>query len=75
MGIGNVTTTYSEFTFKEGEFIFHYVGQWQVEISGGVLTSSTSAEGTYNKVVIDRDGQPYATLFMDEQRSVDFGKS
>ncbi|MCJ8057317.1 type I secretion C-terminal target domain-containing protein [Shinella curvata] len=73
LGIGNVSATYNEFVFERGDFTFHYVGEWNVEVNGGVLASSTSASGKYDKVVIERNGEPYATLVLDEAVSVNFG--
>lgn len=73
LGIGNVSATYNEFVFERGDFTFHYVGEWNVEVNGGALASSTSARGKYDKVIIERNGDAYATLVLDEALSVNFG--
>ncbi len=73
LGIGPATATFSEYVFEKGDFTFRYVGEWEVEVNGGVLASTTSAQGTYDKVVIEKNGEAYATLTLDSSLAVDFG--
>jgi len=73
LGIGNATAKYSEYVFQRGDMTFRYVGEWETEINGGILGATTSAHGSYNRVVIEKDGEVQATLILDNARSVDFG--
>lgn len=49
------------------------MGTWQVSVSGGLLGATTSARGSYDQIVIEKNGQPYATLDLDAALAVDFG--
>lgn len=73
LGIGQVTATYNEFRFDAGQFTYRYIGDWTMDVDGGALSATTSAEGTYDKVIIEKNGEFYASLDLDKPLSVDFG--
>lgn len=73
LGVGEVTTTYSTYTFTVGEFTYSYIGSWTLEVIGGVLTATTSATGSYDEILIERNGAFYASLELDDSIPVDFG--
>lgn len=73
LGVGEATAKYSEYVFESGEFTFHYYGTWELAVNGGLVTASTSAQGTYDQIVIERNGAPYAALSLDNPIAVDFG--
>jgi len=73
LGVGQVTTTYNEYRFEAGEFTFRYLGEWELDVDGGLLTATNSARGSYDKIVIERNGQFYASIDLDQALEVDFG--
>ncbi|TWF56842.1 calcium-binding protein [Neorhizobium alkalisoli] len=75
LGIGNVVTNYSDYSFESGGFTYHYIGNWEVAINGGLLSATTGAQGYYDQVVIEQNGQPYATLTLDAPVAVNFGST
>jgi Ca2+-binding RTX toxin-like protein len=73
LGVGQVTTTYNEYRFEAGDFTFRYLGEWELDVDGGVLTATNSARGNYDKIVIERNGEFYASIDLDQALEVDFG--
>lgn len=73
LGIGQAETTYSTYEFTVGEYTYSYVGSWTLNIDGGALGATTSASGSYNKIVIEKNSAPYATLQLDAALAVNFG--
>nr|WP_298104791.1 calcium-binding protein [uncultured Shinella sp.] len=73
LGIGEASTTYNEYRFDAGGFTFRYIGEWQLDVNGGLITSTSSARGTYDKIIIEQNGEFYASLELDQALAVDFG--
>ncbi|MBD8653929.1 hypothetical protein IFT66_22835 [Rhizobium sp. CFBP 13726] len=73
LGVGDVVANYSEYTFVSGDLTYRYIGNWEVSINGGLLTATTSAQGYYDQVIVERHGEFYAGLDLDAPLSVDFG--
>ncbi|WP_421577609.1 calcium-binding protein [Shinella sp. M31] len=73
LGVGQVTTTYNEYRFEAGNFTFRYLGEWELDVDGGLLTATNSARGSYDKIIIEQNGQFYASIDLDQALEVDFG--
>ena len=73
LGIGKVVTTYSTFKFTAGDFTYSYVGNWTLTVNGILLAATTSADGYYDEIIIEKNGQFYASLKLDHGVNVDFG--
>lgn len=74
-GIGDSKTTYKELSFKVGDLTYHYIGNFALDIVGGLLGATSSLTGSYTKVVVDKAGEFLTSLDLDKALDADFGTS
>src|SRR5262245_22715983 len=72
-GIGNSTTTFRELTFNVGDLTYHYLGNFVLDVVGGLLGATTSAVGSYSKIVVEKGGEFLSSLTLDKALDVDLG--
>jgi Ca2+-binding RTX toxin-like protein len=69
---GHAVATYSEYTFTSNGLTYRYIGSFEAEFSGGLLSGSVSASGTYNRIVV-MDGNDVVADYSGKSTAVDFG--
>lgn len=74
-GLGNSSTTYNELTFTVGDLTYHYLGNFVLDVVGGLLGATTSAVGSYSKIVVEKAGEFLTSLTLDNPLDVDFGQT
>lgn len=74
LGIGNVTTHFTNYKFDVGNLTYTYVGDWVSKVVGNGLSSTTTLSGIYDKIIVEKNGQFLSELDLDKALKVNFGK-
>lgn len=69
---GNAQANYSEYTFTANGLTYRYIGEFTAEFSGSLLSGTTSASGTYDRIVV-MDGNEVVADYSGKPTAVDFG--
>lgn len=69
---GNAQANYSEYTFTANGLTYRYIGEFTAEFSGSLLSGTTSASGTYDRIMV-MDGDEVVADYAGKPTDVDFG--
>lgn len=69
---GHAVATYSEYSFTANGLTYRYIGSFEAEFNGGLVSGSLSATGSYNRIVV-MDGSNVIADYSGKSTAVDFG--
>ena len=75
LGTGSSTSTFKELTFNVGDLTYHYLGNFKLDVDSLLGIASTSATGSYSKVIVEKAGEFLASLKLDDALDVDLGSA
>jgi Ca2+-binding RTX toxin-like protein len=75
LGTGTSTSTFKELTFNVGDLTYHYLGNFKLDVNSILGIATTSASGSYSKVIVEKAGEFLASLKLDDALDVDLGTS